>query len=120
MIGSSKYGSPGPLSPFGYLASAYLKRASSVSLGATSGSPSNPGILSPWHVVGATESVKKKLKRREFDTRRDRICQLKDGNRGGDFEMHGTRERWLAFACIPLLLVGIASSLWLIVRGAWA
>jgi hypothetical protein len=25
MIGSSKYGSPGPLSPFGYLASAYLK-----------------------------------------------------------------------------------------------
>jgi hypothetical protein len=33
--------------------------------------------------------------------------------------MRGTRGSWLAFVFIPLLLVGIAASLWLIVRGAW-
>jgi hypothetical protein len=32
--------------------------------------------------------------------------------------MHGNRGSWLAFVFIPLLLVGIAASLWLIVRGA--
>jgi hypothetical protein len=38
---------------------------------------------------------------------------------GVSVDMHGSRGSWLFYVIAPGLLVGIAASVWLIVRGAW-